>query len=59
MLHTYQNIGPFFMCGDFNSRCGNLPDYIVGVDDIPERKIIDQKINKFGEHFAEFLAVVC
>ena len=26
----------FFICGDFNARCGNLKDFIPGVDNISE-----------------------
>ena len=43
------------MSGDFNSRCGNLEDYIAGVDLIPERDVVDFTVNKDGERFYEFL----
>ena len=45
----------FFICGDFNARCGNLEDYIPGVDNLPERDVIDYCINKEGETLCNFL----
>ncbi|XP_060589316.1 uncharacterized protein LOC132744577 [Ruditapes philippinarum] len=54
-IYTFQNEGLVFICGDFNSRCGDLEDYIVGVDDIPSRNVIDYKTNFYGEMFIDFL----
>ena len=45
----------FYICGDFNGRCGNLEDYIAGIDHIPERDVIDYTINKEGERLCDFL----
>ena len=45
----------FYICGDFNSRCGDLEDFIAGVDSIPDQNVIDYTINKEGERFCEFL----
>ena len=42
-IYIYQITGPFILCGDFNSRCGNEADYIEGVDDITERSTVDYK----------------
>ena len=49
--HTYYNCKDelLYICGDFNGRCGNLEDYIAGIDHIPERDVIDYMINKEGE----------
>ena len=47
--YRYQSQGPFFIMGDFNSRCGNSLDYIEGVDDLMERNVIDKQCNKYGE----------
>ena len=44
----------FYLCGDFSSRCGDLEDFIAGVDSIPDRNVIDYTINKEGERFCEF-----
>ena len=38
---SFQGSGMIHLCGDFNSRCGNLDDFIAGVDDIPPRLIIE------------------
>ena len=45
----------FYICGDFNGRCGDLEDYIAGVDCIPDRDVIDFTINKEGERLCDFL----
>ncbi|CAG2223097.1 unnamed protein product [Mytilus edulis] len=42
-VYEHQNSGPFFICGDFNSRCGDENDYIVGVDDLCPRDVVDFK----------------
>ncbi len=47
---TYQDeCDLLYLCGDVNGRCGGLPDYIEGVDPIPDRTIIDIAVNKYGE----------
>ena len=43
------------ICGDFNSRIGEESDYIMGVDNIPVRNVIDATSNKHGDHLLEFL----
>ena len=48
-LYNYQNLGTVFICGDFNGRCGNLEDFISGVDNIEHRKVADFKTNLYGE----------
>ena len=45
----------FFLCGDYNSRCSNLYDYIPGVDKVVERDVVDFTLNKYGEIFFDFL----
>ena len=54
-IFKYQNDGLVFICGDFNSRCGSLHDYISGVDVLPERNTVDFTINSYGELFIDFL----
>ena len=54
-IYIYQDIGPYMICGDFNARCSNEPDYIEGVDDIVERHVVDYKKNSYGDLFIEFL----
>ena len=36
------------MFGDFNSRCGDLKDYIEGVDNLCDREIVD--FGLFSKH---------
>ena len=40
-IYLYQNDSSFFICGDFNSRIGDLSDYNVDADVIHERNVID------------------
>ncbi len=54
-VFMYQQIGPFYICGDFNSRIGNMVDFIEGVDVVPQRNVIDFTRNMYGEKFLEFL----
>ncbi len=51
----YQNHGTFYVCGDFNSCVANASDFIVGVDMIPERDIVDFTRNMYGDKFEDFL----
>ena len=50
-FYDYQNEGDVIICGDFNSRCGDEPDYIEGVDSILPREVIDDKMNPYGQFF--------
>lgn len=54
-IYNYQNDGDIFICGDFNSRCGDLDDFIAGVDDVPRRNVVDFKTNLYGEILIDFL----
>ena len=45
----------FFLCGDFNSRCADMEDYIPGIDNVPERDIVDYKSNAYGELLCDYL----
>ena len=55
-IHFYCKDDFFYLCGDFNGRYGDLEDLIAGVDSIPDRKVVDNAINKEGEQFCEFLS---
>ena len=48
-------MGLVYICGDFNSRCGDNDDFIAGVDNICERNIVDFKTNYYGNVLLEFL----
>jgi len=54
-IYEYKKEGLIFICGDFNSRCGTMDDFIVGVDDVPQRSIIDYSANSYGELLIDFL----
>ena len=54
-VHVYCKDKQFFICGDFNSRVGDLEDFIPGVDSLPERNVVDFHINKEGEQLCDFL----
>ena len=45
----------FFICGDFNSRCGERADYVEGVDQVPSRHVIDHTTNGYGDCLCDFL----
>ena len=53
--NVYQNEGVICICGDFNSRCGGLSDYVEGVDDAPPRSSLDTVDEEYGDMFIEFL----
>jgi hypothetical protein len=53
-VHSYQNDGALYMCGDFNSRTDDN-DYIEGVDSVPSREILDTTNNAYGHHLIDFL----
>ncbi|XP_053391507.1 uncharacterized protein LOC128554275 [Mercenaria mercenaria] len=44
-----------FLCGDFNSRCGDEPDFIEGIDEIPMRNVVDFTSNEYSDIFIDFL----
>ena len=50
-IYKYQNEGILYVCGDFNSRCGDLDDFIRGIDDVSDRNIIDFNLNRYGKIF--------
>ncbi|CAC5394515.1 unnamed protein product [Mytilus coruscus] len=45
-IYTIPNGKQCYLCGDFNSRCGDLNDFVEGVDTLPERQVVDYKTNK-------------
>ena len=54
-VYEYQNHGLVFIGGDFNGRCGDLSEYIEGVDDIPDREVIDSVDNSQGNSLVDFM----
>ena len=47
------HLGPFLICGDFNARCGNLPD--ISSDSVPKRAAIDLTVNQAGRELTDTL----
>ena len=54
-IYEYQHLGKFILCGDFNSRIGDMADFIEGVDVIQDRNVIDYSKNMYGEFLCNFL----
>ena len=54
-IYEYQNDGKIFICGDFNSRCEDMVDFIEGVDKVHERNVVEYNINKYDYLFIDFL----
>jgi len=54
-IYEYKKEGLIFICGDFNCRRGTMDDIIVGVDDVPQRSIIDYSAYYYGELLIYFL----
>ena len=54
-VYMYQNGGNFYICGDFNSRCGDMDDFVEGVDEVPPREVTDHRQNGYGQFMCEFL----
>ncbi|CAG2197836.1 unnamed protein product [Mytilus edulis] len=60
-VYEHQNSGPFLICGDFNSRCGDENDYIVGVDDLCQEikfDMIKQEQSCVNDIFSSFCKTV-
>ncbi len=53
-VYVYQKECPFMICGDFNSRIGDNSDYIEGMDDKPERSVLDFESNPYCNKFLDF-----
>ena len=52
--YQYQGMGQYYICGDFNSRLGDLVEYIEGVDEVPPKDILDFSKNAHGQYFLKF-----
>lgn len=57
-IYEYQPLGQFIICGDFNSRIGDMPDFIEGVDMLPDRDVVDFNMNTYGEFLCKFLMII-
>ena len=45
----------YYICDDFNSKCGDASNYIEVVDDVRERDVIDFTSNHYGDLFLDCL----
>ncbi|CAG2231287.1 unnamed protein product [Mytilus edulis] len=57
-IYTIPNGSPFYLCGDWNSRVADIPDFITGIDNLPERQVIDFTHNTYGDILCDFLSNV-
>jgi hypothetical protein len=54
-VYIYDQVDSIVFCGDFNSRVGNLSDCIEGIDEVSDRKCIDEVVNQHGRSLIDFL----
>jgi hypothetical protein len=54
-IYLLSDCEAIFVCGDNNSRIGELQDIISDIDGIPLRKCIDKSVNQHGQTFVDFL----
>ena len=54
-LYLFAEVDFIIVCGDFNSRIGNLKDVIDDIDGLPPRQVLDSQKNGFADSFTEFL----
>lgn len=57
-IYAIPNGSPFYICGDWNSRVADIPDFITGIDFLPERQVVDFTHNKYGDILSDFLSNV-
>ena len=48
IVYQYKHSEILFLCGDFNSRCGDNDDFIRVIDEICDREVIGFNLNKYG-----------
>ena len=54
-IYTYAESDAIIVCGDFNSRIGELSDTILNIDSLPPRVVLDKVVNHHGKSLIEFL----
>ncbi|CAG2188375.1 unnamed protein product [Mytilus edulis] len=57
-VYTVPQGNPFYMCGDWNSRCSDFVDSITGIDNLPDRHVVDFQCNSYGKVFVNFLQML-
>ena len=58
-IYTILNGSPFYICGDWNSRVADIPDFITGIGFLPERQVVDFTHNTNGDILSDFLSNCC
>ena len=48
-------LADFYICGDFNAHYGDMADFTEGVDQLPERQVLDFTLNGYSDLFIDFL----
>ena len=54
-IYLHYDADAIILCGDFNSRIGNINDTNNCVDEIPPRLVVDNAQNQHGKAFIDFL----
>ena len=55
LVYSYAECDHIFICGDVNSRIANMKDFLLSVDNISDREILDEVKNAHGEALIDFL----
>ena len=54
LLYTCNYADSVYLCGDYNARIGQGNEVIDGIDELPERKVLDKTKNAHGEAMLDF-----
>jgi exonuclease III len=52
------DVTDIIICGDLNSRIGNLKDTIDDIDELPRRSVLDNHVNQHGRSLIDFFTRV-
>lgn len=53
-VYTIPDGKMFYLCENCNSRCGDLSNFVEGVDNLPECSIVDFKFDRYGSMLCDF-----
>jgi exonuclease III len=59
MIYRHADVDFVLICGDLNSRTGNMSDIIENVDQLIPRSNVDNVVNQHGKALIEFLHESC
>ena len=57
LIYIHGYVDSIFICGDVNARLGTEQDYIPNIDNLIERRAIDDIKNSYGDCLIEFLKI--